>query len=451
MAKIILNLPWLPFWLIFAKLMPMVTITDLHAREIFDSRGNPTVEVDIKLDDGSIGRASVPSGASTGDHEAIELRDGDQSRLHGQGVLKAVGYANQKIKQAVLGESLTQAELDQLMIELDGTPNKSQLGANSILAVSMAFAKATAQSHRLPLYEYFRSLSRTVPGEYVLPVPQMNIMNGGRHAEQSADFQEFMILPIGAESFSQAMEMGVTVFHTLKKMLHDLGQPTSVGDEGGFAPHLKSNEEALDLIMQAVTKSGYELGTQIALGMDVAASEFYENGQYVLASEKRTLEPAQLLEMYVDWVNRYPIISIEDGFDQDAWADHRALTEKLGSKIQIVGDDLFVTNVKRLQRGINEQVANAILIKVNQIGSITETVAAIDLARQNGYRAIVSHRSGETEDTTIADLVVGLSTGQIKTGSMSRSERMAKYNQVLRLEEELGERAVYQGDFLDSQ
>ncbi len=423
----------------------MPTISSIVGREIFDSRGAPTVEVDLTLSDGSFGRASVPSGASTGVHEAVELRDGDISRLEGKGVLNAVANVNTTLREQLRGLEADQASIDHRMIELDGTPNKGKLGANAILGVSLALSKAVAQSRKQPLWEYFKSLSKSAPNQWTMPVPMMNLMNGGRHATKSADFQEFMIMPVGAKSFRHALEMGATVFMKLKKILHDAGYATTVGDEGGFAPSLGTNQAVLDILTQAVAKAGYTLETDIVFALDVAASELYKDGKYVLASENRTLSATELIDVYADWVSRYPIVSIEDGLDQDAWSDYQLLTQKLGGATQIMGDDFFVTNVERLQRGINEKASNSILIKLNQIGTVTETVAAIDLARANGFTAVVSHRSGETEDTTISDFVVGLGTGQIKTGSLSRSERIAKYNQLLRIEEELGASAVYPG------
>jgi len=421
----------------------MARITRLLAREIYDSRGTPTVEVDVILDDGSMGRAAVPSGASTGIYEAVELRDGD-SRLGGKGVSKAVSNV-QTIFAGVKDMDLDQAALDQKMIALDGTANKGNLGANAILAVSMAFSKAVAVSKKQPLWEYFRGLSTTTPAEWVMPVPMMNVLNGGKHADKSSDFQEYMIMPLGAKSFRQALEMGASVFMQLKKLLHKEGFSTTVGDEGGFAPSLGNNRAPLEKIAAAVAAAGYTLGKDISIALDVAASELFKDGHYELASEQKTVSAEELVQMYDQWVKEFPIVSIEDGLDQDDWAGYKRLTDVLGAKTQLVGDDLFVTNVEKLQRGITEHVGNAILIKLNQIGTVTETVAAIDLARKNGYRAIVSHRSGETEDATISDFVVGLGTGQIKTGSMSRSDRMAKYNQLLRIEEVLGEKAVYLG------
>ncbi len=423
----------------------MPTISKIIGREIYDSRGGPTVEVDLTLSDGSFGRASVPSGASTGAYEAVELRDGDTGRLEGKGVRTAVENVSVTLQSKLVGTEAEQSVVDAQMIELDGTPNKGKLGANAILGVSMALSKAVAQSRKQPLWEYFSSLSQTAPKQWTMPVPMMNLMNGGRHATKSADFQEFMIMPVGGTSFAHGLEMGATVFMKLKKILHEAGHATTVGDEGGFAPSLGTNQAVLDILVQAVEQSGYTLGTDIVFALDVAASELYKDGKYELASEHRTLSAVELIDVYADWIKRYPIVSIEDGLDQDAWSDYQVLTERLGNTTQIMGDDFFVTNVERLQRGITEKSANSILIKLNQIGTVTETVATIDLARQNGFTAIVSHRSGETEDTTIADFVVGLGTGQIKTGSLSRSERMAKYNQLLRIEETLGSSAVYLG------
>ncbi len=423
----------------------MTTLSSLTAREIFDSRGTPTIEVDAVLSDGSFGRAAVPSGASTGEYEAVELRDGDKTRLGGKGVLQAVKNVHDSILPALKDQPINQQKIDQIMIDLDGTPNKGKLGANAILGVSMAVAKAAAASQKQPLWEYFRALSSTAPEQWVLPVPMMNFLNGGKHAAKSADFQEFMIMPVGATSIKHALEIGATVFMTLKAMLHDKGFATTVGDEGGFAPSLGTNQAALDLISEAVTKAGYALGKDVVLALDVAASELFQDGKYNLASENRQLTGAEMVELYAKWVAEYPIASIEDGFDEDAWSEYQTLTQQIGSKVQLVGDDLFVTNVERLQKGIDLKAANAILIKLNQIGSVTETVAAIDLARKNGFRAVVSHRSGETEDSTIADFVVGLGTGQIKTGSISRSDRLAKYNQLIRIEETLGSKATYPG------
>jgi enolase len=422
----------------------MTTIAHIKAREIFDSRGTPTVEADVELSDGSFGRASVPSGASTGIHEAVELRD-DMFRLGGNGVQQAVENVSEKLLPALYGREADQVKIDEAMIQADGTENKGKVGANAILAVSLAAARAIAVSRRLPLYEYFRTLSSTVPDEYLMPVPMVNVLNGGKHASKSADFQEFMIMPIGTHSFRSAIEKADTVFMALKKLLHDGGFATTVGDEGGFAPSMKSNRAPLELLMQAIEAAGYQPGQDIVLAMDAAASEFYKDGAYHLDSEGRVLSQAEMIKMYQEWAMEFPIVSIEDGLEQDAWDGYVTLTEQMGKRMQLVGDDLFVTNVERLQKGIDMHVGNSILIKLNQIGTVTETVRAIDLARKNGYTAIVSHRSGETEDTTIADFVVGLSTGQIKTGSMSRTERIAKYNQLLRIEEELETRAVYPG------
>ena len=416
------------------------SIKSVVGREILDSRGNPTVEVDLVLQDGSFGRASVPSGASTGEHEAVELRDGDKSRYSGKGVLEAVSNVNGEIAQAVTGkDALKQGELDQIMIDLDGTPNKSRLGANAILGVSMAAAKASAISKKMPLYKY-------IGGDkaHILPVPMMNILNGGSHADNNVDLQEFMIMPIGAGSFREALRWGAEVFHSLKKILHDKKLSTSVGDEGGFAPNLKSNKEAVEAILAAIDKAGYKAGKDISLALDPASSSFYENGKYILEAEPKVdNSSADMIKFYARWVSKYPIISIEDGLAEDDWDGWKGLTETLGKKIQIVGDDLFVTNVKRLRMGIEKKVANSILIKVNQIGTLSETLDAIDLAKKHGYTAVVSHRSGETEDTTIAHLVVGMNTGQIKTGSICRTDRICKYNELLRIEELLGKKSVY--------
>lgn len=422
----------------------MAAIKDLHAREVLDSRGTPTVEVDLWLEDGSFGRAAVPSGASTGSHEAVELRDGD-SRYNGKGVQQAVNNANATILDAIKGKEFTQAELDKAMIDLDGTPNKGKLGANAILGVSMAFAKATAVSNNQPLWEYFRSLSTTAPSEYWMPVPMMNILNGGKHADKSTDIQEFMIIPVGATSFSEALRMGAEVFAALKKLLKKDGFGTTVGDEGGFAPSLATNRDALEYVKRAVEAAGFTFGEDIVIALDVAAAELVEDGKYVLASENRSLTTDEMIALYGEWAGAYPIASIEDALNEDEWEGYTKLTTELGDKVQLVGDDLFVTNPERLQMGIDKKAGNSILIKLNQIGTVTETVAAIDLARNNGMTAIVSHRSGETEDTTISDFVVGLSTGQIKTGSLSRSDRTAKYNQLLRIEEALGDKAVFPG------
>ncbi|TSC65395.1 MAG: enolase [Candidatus Berkelbacteria bacterium Gr01-1014_85] len=419
----------------------MHKITKIIGREILDSRGNPTVEADLWLDSGDWGRGAVPSGASTGSHEAIEKRDGGL-RYNGKGVLQAVEAINQELSQALVGQSYDQESLDQAMIKLDGTANKGRLGANAILAVSLAFAKAAALKQQLPLYQYLSKLSNS-PRPMSLPVPMMNILNGGKHADQSTDFQEFMIMPIGFKSFSEALRAGAEIFASLKKELTKDGFGTTVGDEGGFAPSLKKNQLAIELIERACKSAGYQLGEQIKIALDVAATELYENDQYNLASENRQLSTAEMIELYQDWTKQYPIFSIEDALAEDDWQGYIDLTKAIGDKIQLVGDDLFVTNTERLQQGIDRQAGNAILIKLNQIGTLSETVAAIDLAHQNNFRAIISHRSGETEDTTIADLVVGLGTGQIKTGSLSRSDRVAKYNQLLRIESELSDKAGY--------
>jgi enolase len=422
----------------------MAEIIKTIGREILDSRGNPTVEADVRLADGSVGRAAVPSGASTGEHEAVELRDGDKKRYLGKGTLKASGYVNGEIAAAIRGmDAACQREIDQKMIDLDGTPNKGRLGANAILAVSMAVARAAAASQGVPLYRYLGGVSASV-----LPIPMMNILNGGAHADNSVDFQEFMIVPFGAPNFAQALRMGAEVFHTLKGVLKKKKYSTSVGDEGGFAPSLKSNEEALEVILEAITQAGYGPGKDIALALDPAASEFYdsEKGKYVFKkSDKSQRSPEQMVEFYSGWVRQYPIISIEDGLAEDDWKGWKGMTESLGKTIQLVGDDLFVTNTERLSRGIQEGVANSILIKVNQIGTLSETLDAMQMASRAGYTSVVSHRSGETEDTFIADLVVATGAGQIKTGSASRTDRIAKYNQLLRIEEELGKGAKFLG------
>jgi enolase len=421
----------------------MGKIKAVKAREILDSRGNPTVEVDVILDNGILGRAAVPSGASTGENEAVELRDGDKSRYLGKGVLKAVGNVNNIIAPKVLGMDPSQQEkIDNLMIELDGTPNKAKLGANAILGVSMAAAKAAAADKGVPLYKYFGGDQATL-----LPCPMLNILNGGKHADNNVDLQEFMIMPLGAKSFREALRMSAEVFHNLKAVLHGKGLSTAVGDEGGFAPNLSSNEEALQVIMEAIAKAGYKAGQDVFIALDPAASSFYKDGKYVLEGEKtdKIKDAKQMVDFYENLVNKYPIISIEDGLAEDDWAGFKLMTERLGKKIQIVGDDLFVTNIKFLTRGIAEKSANSVLIKVNQIGTLTETFATINMAKKANFTAVVSHRSGETEDTTIADLVVGMNTGQIKTGSTSRSERICKYNQLLRIEEELGSKARYIG------
>lgn len=422
----------------------MPYITDVYAREVLDSRGNPTVEVEVYTDSGSFGRALVPSGASTGEHEAVELRDGVKSRYLGKGVETAVKNVNEIIAPEVLGLDVTQQVLiDSIMIDLDGTKNKGKLGANAILGVSMACARAAADFVGLPLYLYLGGFNAKE-----LPTPMMNIINGGSHADNNVDFQEFMIMPVGAPTFKEALRMGAEVFHALKSVLKAKGYNTSVGDEGGFAPNLGSNEEALQVILEAIKKAGYEAGKDVMLAMDVASSEFYnkEKGVYVLAGEGgKELTNEQLADFYVELVNKYPIISIEDGLDENDWEGWKILTDKLGKKIQLVGDDLFVTNTDRLARGIKEGIANSILIKVNQIGTLTETFEAIEMAKKAGYTAVVSHRSGETEDSTIADIAVATNAGQIKTGSLSRTDRIAKYNQLLRIEDELGAVAVYNG------
>ncbi|MGJ0514653.1 MAG: phosphopyruvate hydratase [Methylomicrobium sp.] len=419
----------------------MAAIVDIRAREVLDSRGNPTVEADVVLASGVVGSAMVPSGASTGEREAIELRDGDKSRYLGKGVLNAVNNVKTEIRSAIIGmDAADQEGIDNKMIALDGTESKSRLGANALLAVSMAAAHAAAQESKQPLYRY---LNKT--GEFVMPVPMMNIINGGSHADNSVDLQEFMILPVGAPTFREAIRYGAEVFHNLAKVLKSKGLATTVGDEGGFAPNLSSNEEAISVILQAIEQAGYKPGVDIYLGLDAAASEYYADGVYDLASENKQYSSAQMADFFVDWVNKYPIISIEDGFDENDWDGWKVMTEKLGGRIQLVGDDLFVTNPKILKRGIEQSIANSILIKVNQIGTLTETLAAIDMAKKAGYSAVVSHRSGETEDTTIADLVVATGTGQIKTGSLSRSDRVAKYNRLMKIEEELGGVARYAG------
>jgi len=418
----------------------MAAIVDVFAREILDSRGNPTVEVDLRLEDGAFGRAAVPSGASTGAHEAVELRDGGP-RYGGKGVTKAVAAVNGEIFDAVCGlDAGEQVRLDQILCALDGTPNKARLGANAILGVSLAAAKAAAASAGLPLYRYLGG-----PRAATLPVPMMNIVNGGAHADNPIDFQEFMIMPVGAASFAEGLRMGTEVFHTLKTALKDAGHNTNVGDEGGFAPALKNPDEALGFVMRAIEKAGYRPGHDVALALDVAATEFFANGKYVLEGEGRTLDAAGMIALYEDLCTRYPIVSIEDGMAEDDWQGWAALTKALGKKVQLVGDDIFVTNVARLKDGIAKGVANAILIKVNQIGTLSETLDAVETAHRASYRAVMSHRSGETEDTTIADLAVATNCGQIKTGSLARSERIAKYNQLLRIEEELGDQAAYAG------
>ena len=419
----------------------MTKIIDVRAREVLDSRGNPTIEADVILASGVIGSAMVPSGASTGEREAIELRDGDKARYLGKGVLNAVKNVQTELRDAVIGlDAGDQSALDEKMIALDGTESKSRLGANALLAISMAAARAAANAKKQPLY---RSLNTS--GEFILPVPMMNIINGGSHADNSVDLQEFMILPVGAPNFREAIRYGAEVFHNLAKVLKSKGLATTVGDEGGFAPNLSSNEEAIEVILQAIELAGYKAGEDIYLGLDAAASEYYSDGIYNLASENKKYNSAQMADFFVDWVNRYPIISIEDGFDENDWDGWKLMTEKLGNRIQLVGDDLFVTNPKILQQGISKNIANSILIKVNQIGTLTETFAAVTMAHQANYTAVMSHRSGETEDTTIADLAVATRTGQIKTGSLSRSDRIAKYNRLMKIEEELGDLAVYAG------
>lgn len=417
----------------------MATITSVKAREILDSRGNPTIEVDILCDDGSFGRAAVPSGASTGEHEAIELRDNVKNRYLGKGVEKAVRNVNKTIAPKIIGIEVTsQYLIDETMINLDGTPNKSRLGANAILGVSLAAARAAADSLWIPLYRYLGGITAST-----LPVPLMNIVNGGAHADNNLDFQEFMIVPLGYSSFSNAIRAGAEVFHNLKAILKKKGYSTSVGDEGGFAPNLKSNEEAIECISEAIVKAGYKVGKDISLALDVASSEFFKNGKYLV--EGKRIGKEKLIELYGEWIKQYPIISIEDPLAEDDWKGWQMITKELGDRVQIVGDDLFVTNTKRLERGIRENVANSILVKVNQIGSLTETLEAIRMARNAGYTYVISHRSGETEDSTIADIAVATNSGQIKTGSASRSDRIAKYNQLLRIEEELGSEARYPG------
>jgi len=420
----------------------MSYIVEVHARQILDSRGNPTVEVDVLTDDGAMGRAAVPSGASTGIHEAVELRDGDKKKYGAKGVLKAVKNVNDIIAETLIGYDVSQqAAIDQVMIDLDGTPNKAKLGANSILAVSMAVAKAAADEAGLPLFRYIGGTNAKT-----LPIPMMNILNGGAHADNKIDFQEFMIVPVGATSFSDGLRWGVEIFHVLKTVLKKKGYSTNVGDEGGFAPNIQSNEEAIETVLEAITAAGYKTGSQIVIAMDAANSELWDNKKkkYVFhKSSGKEMSSDQLVKFWESWVKKYPIASIEDGMAEDDWDGWKALTNAVGSKCQLVGDDLFVTNVKRLQQGIDKKIGNGLLVKVNQIGTITETINAVTLAQHNGYNTIMSHRSGETEDTTIADLAVALNCGQIKTGSASRSDRMAKYNQLLRIEEALGNTAIY--------
>ena len=420
----------------------MTKIQQVHAREILDSRGNPTVEAEVKLEGGTKGRAAVPSGASTGEHEAVELRDGDKKRYVGKGVLKAVENVNGEINDALCGmDAADQRGLDQKMMDLDGTENKSRLGANALLAVSMAASRAAAGAHQVPLYRYLGGL-----GANLLPVPMLNILNGGAHADNNVDFQEFMAMPVGASSFSEALRWGVEVFHTLKGVLKKRGYNTAVGDEGGFAPSVKSNVEAIEVVLEAISAAGYKPGAQVAIALDPAASELYQDGKYVFKkSDKSAKSSEEMVRYWSEWARQYPIVSLEDGLAEDDWKGWQMLTRELGERIQLVGDDLFVTNVKRLRQGIEQNVANSILIKVNQIGTVSETLDAIDLARRNGYTAVISHRSGETEDTFIADFAVATAAGQIKTGSASRTDRVAKYNQLLRIEEELGDGARFLG------
>jgi enolase len=419
----------------------MSAIVDIVGREILDSRGNPTVECDVLLESGTMGRAAVPSGASTGSREAIELRDGDKSRYGGKGVLKAVEHINTEISESVLGlDASEQAFLDKTLIDLDGTDNKSRLGANATLAVSMAVARAAAEESGLPLYRYFGGM-----GGMQLPVPMMNVVNGGAHANNNLDLQELMIIPVGAPSFREAVRYGAEVFHALKKIIHDKGMSVAVGDEGGFAPNVANHEAAIGMILQAIEAAGYRPGEQIALGLDCAASEFYKDGKYVLDAEGLSLDAEGWIDILASWADKYPIISIEDGMAEGDWAGWKIITDRLGKRMQLVGDDLFVTNTKILKEGIDKGVANSILIKINQIGTLTETFAAIEMAKRAGYTSVISHRSGETEDSTIADIAVGTNAGQIKTGSLSRSDRMAKYNQLLRIEEDLGDIASYPG------
>ncbi|MCT8163551.1 phosphopyruvate hydratase [Pseudomonas putida] len=423
----------------------MAKIVDIKGREVLDSRGNPTVEADVLLDNGIIGSACAPSGASTGSREALELRDGDKSRYLGKGVLKAVGNINGPIRDLLLGKDPSdQKALDRAMIELDGTENKAKLGANAILAVSLAAAKAAAQDQDLPLYAHIANLNGT-PGQYSMPVPMMNIINGGEHADNNVDIQEFMVQPVGAKTFSDGLRMGTEIFHHLKAVLKARGLNTAVGDEGGFAPNLASNEDALGAIAEAVEKAGYKLGTDVTLALDCAASEFYEDGKYNLSGEGKSFDAEGFADYLKGLTERFPIISIEDGLDESDWAGWKILTDKIGAKVQLVGDDLFVTNTKILKEGIEKGIGNSILIKFNQIGSLTETLEAIQMAKAAGYTAVISHRSGETEDSTIADLAVGTAAGQIKTGSLCRSDRVSKYNQLLRIEEQLGAKAVYRG------
>ena len=422
----------------------MTTIVDVLGREILDSRGNPTIEVEVLLESGVIGRAAIPSGASTGEHEAVELRDGDKERFNGKGVLKAVANVNDKIADELIDmDAAEQTEIDQLLISMDGTENKAVFGANAILGVSLAVVKAAAETLELPLYKYIGGVNART-----LPVPQMNILNGGKHADNTVDIQEFMIMPVGADSFKEALRMGVETFHTLKSVLKAKGYNTSVGDEGGFAPNLKSNEEAIELILEAINKAGYKPGDDIALSIDPASSEMFlkdKNVYQFFKSDKSEKTAAEMIEFYENWVKQYPIFSIEDGLAEDDWEGWQLMTKQMGNEIQLVGDDIFVTNTERLAKGIELGVCNSILIKLNQIGTLTETIEAIEMAKRAGYTNVISHRSGETEDTTIADFAVAMGAGQIKTGSASRTERIAKYNQLLRIEEELGDAAIYPG------
>jgi enolase len=421
--------------------MNMPIITDVYAREVLDSRGNPTVEVEVYTESGAFGRALVPSGASTGEYEAVELRDGDKDRYLGKGVVNAVGNVNEIIAPEIIGyDATSQVEIDELMIELDGTDNKGNLGANAILGVSMAVAHAAADYVGLPLYQYLGGFNSKV-----LPTPMMNIVNGGEHADNNVDIQEFMIMPVGAPSFKEALRMGAEIFHNLKKVLQSKGLNTGVGDEGGFAPNLKSNEEALETIVEAIKQAGYKPGEEVKLAMDVASSEFYEDGKYNLKGEGVVRTSEEMVAWYEELVSKYPIVSIEDGLDENDWEGHKLLTERIGDRVQLVGDDLFVTNTERLGRGIAEGVGNSILIKVNQIGTLTETFEAIEMAKTAGYTAVISHRSGETEDATIADIAVATNAGQIKTGAPSRTDRVAKYNQLLRIEDNLGNTSIYAG------
>jgi enolase len=419
----------------------MTIISDVYAREVLDSRGNPTVEVEVYLESGAVGRAIVPSGASTGAYEAVELRDGDKGRYLGKGVLKAVENVNEIIAPEIIGlDALDQVGIDRKMIELDGTPNKGKLGANAILAVSMAVARAAAEALEIPLYAYLGGFNAKT-----LPVPMMNILNGGAHADNNVDVQEFMVLPVGAPSFKEALRTGAEIFHNLKAVLKEKGLNTAVGDEGGFAPNLSSNEEAIRTIIQAIERAGYKPGVDVFLGMDVASTEFYKDGKYHLEGEGKSFTSAEFVDFLASWVDKYPIITIEDGCSEDDWEGWKLLTEKLGGRVQLVGDDLFVTNTERLSQGIEKGIGNSILIKVNQIGTLTETFDAIEMAKRAGYTAVVSHRSGESEDSTIADIAVATNAGQIKTGAPSRTDRVAKYNQLLRIEDDLGETAAYRG------